>query len=474
VPFVQAEEIRDAAVAGSFYPAAPGTLAAMLNELFGKIEPPTGAADPFALVVPHAGYVYSGKIAARAYAQIAGRNFDTVILIGPFHRALFRGASVWPSGLWKTPLGNCEVDGELAGELLRADPRIRFIPQAHEGEHSLEVQLPFLQKVLRNFKIVPLAVSDPSPENCRALARALAGVLRQTRKKILLVVSTDLSHYHSETTARPMDSGVLDLLARQDAESLASALQEKRGELCGAAAALTLLEILKLKGGMETEVLKYGTSGDVTRDFSSVVGYGAVVFRQKKQSGPREDLLNPSLQKELLAIARRTLESALASAAPTPFEPAVDDPALKENRAVFVTLWKNGKLRGCIGSTQPTEPLYLAVRNMTLQAALHDFRFQPVMAGEIPAIRIDISILNPPRRVISADEIILGQHGVIVLRGERGGLFLPKVAEETGWSKEEFLSQLCSQKAGLPRDAWRDPETQLFIFTTQDFGEVVE
>ncbi|MBI4550334.1 MAG: AmmeMemoRadiSam system protein B [Candidatus Omnitrophica bacterium] len=475
VSSARAEVVREAAVAGAFYPAEPESLSLMLDQFLESAgEAVPDARRPFAILVPHAGFVYSGRIAARAYRLLAGHDFDTVLLLGPFHRALFPGASVWSSGVWKTPLGNCEIDGELAQALIRADPRFRFIPQAHEGEHSLEVQLPFLQKVLRDFKIVPVTVSDPSAENCRALARAIVRVLGETSKKVLIVGSSDLSHYRPDSAARPMDAAVLDLLAKQEAGDLASALNEKRGEMCGAAAALTLLEILKLTGRADSEVLEYATSGDATGDRSSVVGYGAVLFWERQDSGLEGAALDESLQKELLSIARRAIETAVASPKAPSYEPEVTAPPLKENRAVFVTLWKNGRLRGCIGSTQAAEPLYRAVRNMALQAAFHDFRFSPVTAGELAQVKIDISILSPPRKIKDAGEIVLGKHGVIVARGEKGGLFLPKVAEETGWTKEEFLSQLCSQKAGLPRDAWRDPNTQLFIFTTQDFGEVIQ
>lgn len=454
-------------MAGGFYPADPQELDRMLKAFLSNVrDSPRVNEEVGAIIVPHAGYVYSGQVAAYAYKQIVDRDIETVILLGPFHRALFQGASVWQSGTWETPLGKVEVDSELASAILKQNEKLKFIPQAHLGEHSIEVQIPFLQEVLKNFKIVPIAVSDDSPGNCRLLAGAILNAIQG--KKVLIVVSTDMSHYHPEEKARIMDRLVLDRLVERNANGLFDDLAGRRGELCGSAGVLTLLEIINHMGGIELQVLKYATSGDVTGDKKAVVGYGASIL-YRKPTGEKTDMLNPEQQKELLQIARQTIETYLATGKMPKIQTA--DSFLREKRAAFVTLREHGELRGCIGSTAATEPLFVAVRNMAVESALHDPRFMPVRKDDVKNLTIEISVLGLPQKVKSADEIILGKHGVIVSKGGRSGLFLPKVADETGWSKEKFLSELCYQKAGLSPDAWKDPSTALFVFTAQEFGE---
>ena len=466
-PAFSAGEVREPQVAGGFYPADPQELDRMIKAFLSNVrDSPRVDEEIGAVIVPHAGYVYSGQVAAYAYKQIIDRDIDTVILLGPFHRALFEGASVWQSGTWETPLGKVEVDFELASAILKQNEKLKFIPQAHLGEHSIEVQIPFLQEVLKNFKIVPIAVSDDSPENCRLLASAILNAIQG--KKVLIVVSTDMSHYHPEEKAQIMDRLVLDRLGEKNANGLFDDLAGHKGELCGSAGVLTLLEMANRMGGMELQVLKYATSGDVTGDKKAVVGYGASIL-YRKPTGENTDMLNPEQQKELLKVARQTIETYLATGKMPEIQTA--DSFLKEKRAAFVTLREHGELRGCIGSTVATEPLYLAVRNMAVESAIHDPRFMPVRKDGVKNLTIEISVLSLPQRVKSADEIIIGKHGVIVSKGGRSGLFLPKVADETGWSKEKFLSELCYQKADLSPDAWKDPSTALFVFTAQEFGE---
>ncbi len=470
--FSLAQEIREPYVAGSFYPSDKDELNRMIDHFLAKVPDQNKETDDLvALIVPHAGYRYSGQVAAYAYKRLVGLSFDTVILIGPFHKALFYGASVWKSGVWKTPLGDVEVDSELAESISKENKEFKFIPQAHLTEHSLEVQIPFLQKVLKNFKIVPIVVSDPSLENCRLLSSAILKSISDSHKKILIIASTDMSHYHPDEIAQKMDQAVLDSLAKGDLEELFGTLSSEKGELCGGAATLTLLEIAKLISSTEVHILKHATSGDVTGDKSSVVGYSAsVIYKKQNMTENRGgNMLSEAQQKQLLKIARQAIETYLATGQSP--EPAVDDSFLREPRAVFVTLRKGDALRGCIGRTVAVEPLYLAVRNMAIESATHDFRFEPVRREELKDLTIEISALSPPQKVKSADEIVMGKHGVTVVRGNRSGVFLPKVATETGWSREEFLNELCFRKAGLSPDAWKDPATELYVFTAQDFGE---
>ena len=465
------ENIRYPHVAGSFYPADKEELAAMVDRFLAAAPSQEKLGGPLTgIIVPHAGYPYSGPTAAYAYKLIEGKKIDTVVLVGPYHWALFPGASVWRSGQWRTPLGWVPVDTELAGAIVRENAAFGYNQEIHRDEHSLEAQIPFLQRTLKDFKIVPILVNEPSLANCRLLAKAI--VKNISGKNAVVVVSTDMSHYHPDAVARTMDRRVLKSLEERDSEGLLLALSGGNGELCGGAAAVTGLEIARLTAN-RVKVLKYSTSGDATGDLSSVVGYGASAIYKEAPADPipqnPKQALNAAEKAELLKIARKTLETYFTEGKAPEFN--AQEPVLKEDRAVFVTLREGGKLRGCIGRFLPEEPLYRAVSHMAIESATEDPRFRPVAREELDKITIEISVLGIPQKVKSADEIMLGRDGVLIKKWPRSGIFLPKVAAETGWSKEDFLSGLCTEKAGLPADCWKDPEAELYTFTAEDFGE---
>jgi MEMO1 family protein len=463
------ELVRPASVAGAFYPAQPSELNSMIDQFLVQVPEEKIPGDIVALIVPHAGYVYSGQVAAYGYKLLAGRHFDSVILIGPSHHSYVNVASIWQEGSWETPLGKVSVDRDLARAIAGENELFQCIRDPHLNEHSLEVQLPFLQKTLKDFKIVPILLSDPTPDNCRLLAQAIVKQLKPG-KKVLVIASSDMSHYYTDEQARSMDSAALDLLSRSAEEALTRALASGTCEFCGRGAVLTVMEIAKLLAPVKVKVLKYANSGDATGDRARVVGYSASVFyKENKIPEKGKDMLNKTQQKELLKIARQTIESYIRTG--TVPEVETKDPALKEKRGVFVTLQENGSLRGCIGYIMPIDPLDEAVSKMAIESATGDPRFKPVTAAELPQLHIEISVLSVPVCVKNAADIILGTHGVIVRKGGQGGVFLPQVATETGWTKEEFLNELCSQKAGLPADAWKNKDCELYTFTAQVFQE---
>ncbi|MEI8344790.1 MAG: AmmeMemoRadiSam system protein B [Candidatus Omnitrophota bacterium] len=477
VPALCAERGTDraAAVAGAFYPAGKDALRAMIEGFFSKVKPrgANSARVPSILIFPHAGYVYSGPTAAYAYQRLAGKAIDTVVLIGPCHRANFAGASVWPSGSWRTPLGDVEIDTAVAAAILKTYSSAGYDPSVHLEEHSLEVQLPFLQCQIPNFKIVPIVTNDVSGANCRSLAQAVRQAV--AGKKALVVISTDMSHYHPAAAANAMDRAALQRVLAGDIETLARDLQSGRAEFCGSAAVLTAMEMARMDAHPEVELLDYSDSGDTGSGKSRVVGYGAVAYYlsgtaavSRPNAQAAGEVLTAARKKILLEIARKSVESSVKQG--KRYQPEVEDAYLKQDRAAFVTLRLGGRLRGCIGEILPRNPLYLTVRNMAIAAASEDPRFRAVTAAELKDLTYEISVLSVPVRVKSADEIVVGKHGVIVKKGLRQGVFLPKVAEETGWSKEEFLNELCSQKAGLNADAWKDPATELYVFTAEEFG----
>ncbi len=463
------ETARPPAVADAFYPADPVKLSALIDQYLQEAPRPEITGEIITLIVPHAGYVYSGPVAAYGYKLVANESFDTVIMIGPSHQQYLNVASIYTSGAWETPLGKVLVDTSLAKAIAAENKLFACSGQAHVQEHSLEVQLPFLQKTLHNFKIVPILVSAPNLENCTLLAQAIIKHCHPG-KKYLIIASTDMSHYYSAGQARAKDSAALALLEKQDANKLIAALNDGSAEFCGQGAVLTALEIARLKGPAKVKILKYATSGDVTGVQDRVVGYAAAVIYLEKKAVKKENaMLKKEQQQELLKIARETIESSIRSGAVPDFK--VTDPLLKEKRGVFVTLNKSRQLRGCIGYIMPIEQLYLAVSKMAIESATGDPRFAPVTKDELGQLEIEISVLTVPERIYKPDEIILGTHGVIVRKGGRGGVFLPQVATETGWTKEQFLNELCSQKAGLPEEAWKDKDTELYTFSAQVFSE---
>jgi len=469
-------EVRKARWSGSFYDSSAKVLRDTVEGFLQNVDQEKIPGNLIALISPHAGYIYSGQVAAYAYRQLEGEDFDTIILLGPSHYVPVKGASVYAEGWWQTPLGKVEVDSEIAKEIIRKHEWFHFDDEAHKNEHSLEVQLPFLQLTLKDFKIVAIVMNDSSQEFCQLLADAI--VRSKGKKRILIVASTDMSHYHTYGKACLIDGVTMRDLENFDMDSLRKHLSRGEGELCGSAAVFTALLAAKACGANNVRVLKYANSGDVTGDEARVVGYGAFAItgmREEKRTPESEkvkgggEMLNKKQQKILLSIARKTIEEYIRSRKMPEIE--VDDPALKEKRGVFVTLHRKGMLRGCIGYIMPIEELYKAVSKMAIESSTGDPRFPPVTPQEIEQIQIEISVLTVPERIKSVDEIELGKHGVIVKKGVHQGVFLPQVATETGWSKEEFLNRLCYDKAHLPEDAWKDNDTEIYTFSAQVFEE---
>lgn len=270
-------------MAGAFYPGSPSSLKAMISEFMANAEKRPIDGKLVALIVPHAGYVYSGQVAASAYKQIEGMHFDTAVLVGVSHRSAIRGASVYESGSYETPLGAVEIDSDLAGELMAQDSIFSFQPGAHAIEHSLEVQIPFLQQVLSDFKIVPILMGHWSESVCSILSDALAKSIGG--RDVLLIASTDMSHYHPYDTACRMDNIAISSIELMNTASLMDDLSSGKCELCGAAPVITILMTAEKLGADSVEILQYANSGDVTGDKSGgVVGYFAAAVYQSRSA----------------------------------------------------------------------------------------------------------------------------------------------------------------------------------------------
>ena len=361
-------------------------------------------------------------------------------------------------------------------------PFVKYRQDAFLREHSLEVQLPFLIWSLADFKVVPLVMGKMGEEDYRKLSDTLAELLRQEKGAILLVASSDMSHFHNYEDASGMDRRTLGLIEKLDYPALSREMKSGACELCGSHAVITLLMVAqKMKG--EPTVLGYANSGDVVPDKSRVVGYGSVAFSvpsvkgSKKGSGGQavsaggkmsNATYSASQKKALLALARDAIEGYVTSG--KIMEVDVRDSRLLEMRGAFVTLMKKGQLRGCIGSLLPDKPLAKTVSQMAISACSHDPRFNPVTADELKDIHIEISVLSPLEPVADVNTIEVGTHGLLVDYEGRSGVLLPQVATERGWSREEFLRKTCI-KAGLSPDTWKLAGVKIYSFTAEVFGE---
>lgn len=462
------QNVRFPSVSGSFYPSDSQELTNMIQGFLKKV-PSSGSQQKkiIGLILPHAGYIYSGQTAAYGYnllqtSDLQNTNIETVIIIGPYHQKNFSGVSIWASGSWVTPLGSVSIDEELAQALQKENPDFKVSQDLHLKEHSIETHIPFLQVVLPKAKLVPILISNPA--YAWPLAQALAQQIKGN-KRILVIASTDMSHYYPETMARRLDKTTLELLHKQDLKAVAYELEEGNIQLCGGAAVLVLLKIAQILEAEKFKTIHYTTSAETTHDPKSVVGYStSVIYQDNTQSH-----LSRSQKETLLNIAKETLTTFIQLGKKQTFD--IHDPKLLEKKAVFVTLRdKKGNLRGCIGRTEPEEPLFLATQNMTIEAATQDSRFPPVKPDELKDLTIEISILGLPNSIKTAQDIVFGHDGVVVEQGGKHGLFLPEVAESFQ-TKEDFLSELCEQKAKLPRSCWQDPATKISVFTTENFGE---
>ncbi|MDD4271484.1 MAG: AmmeMemoRadiSam system protein B [Patescibacteria group bacterium] len=473
------KKIKSAAVAGQFYPKEPGAITEQIQRYLKQAPKQKIEGEIKAIIVPHAGYDFSGLVAAYAFKALegAGKKINTAVIISNSHQAYFDGAAIDSSDAWQTPLDQVAVDKVLADKLVKANSAIKYDGAVHQKDHNIEVQLPFLQTVLKNdFKIVPIEVGNKDDGTYKKLARSLKDNLGPDD---LVIISSDMSHYPKYEDANKIDKETLEKIKSGKVEALAdyvdsvenSDYANEQTALCGIDAVKTVMELANLAGWDKIEILKYLNSGDApgVGDKSQVVGYGAVAIAQMKNANIKmQNELSDEQKKKLLNIAKQTVENFLNNGEMPEFE--ISDEGLNKKQGAFVTLTKGGQLRGCIGQIVPTdEPLWQVVRDMAVAACSEDGRFNPVSKDELSKLKYEISVLSTPEPIDDWRKIKLGKHGVIIKKSGRSGVFLPQVATETSWSLEEFLSELCWQKAGLSPGCYKDKDTQILIFTAQVF-----
>ncbi len=450
---------RPPAVAGSFYPSEPGRLRETVKGYIegAEINQPEGRL--YGLLCPHAGYQYSGAVAGYCYRSLKGRSISTVILIGPSHYEAFRGVAVYPSGAWLSPLGKVKIDSRLAKQILNPEADVRAAPEVFKKEHSLEVQVPFLQILIPEVRIVPLLVGHPTKASFEYLKDKLARILAK-RQDVVLVLSSDLSHYHPYDRARKMDMKVLDALQRLSVEDLQRLLSGAEAEMCGAYPAIYALSALRQAGATNGVLFKYMNSGDVVPAMKSrVVGYGAMGFYKTA--------LTRTQKITLLRLARQAIQTYVLQH--RLINPEVKDPRLRASGASFVTIKVAGhRLRGCIGNLLPYLPLYESVIRNAVAASSRDPRFPPMAPDELKDMEVEVTVLSPMEPVEDIDEIQVGKHGLYLLKGNHSGVLLPQVPVEFGWDRDTFLKQL-ALKAGLSPDDWQG--ANLYKFTAEVFSE---
>jgi len=432
---------------------------------------------------PHAGYMFSGQIAANAYKLVQGRGYDVVIIVGPNHYVPLTGGSIGSWDAYQTPLGTVQVDTQLAEKIRSASPLIDNVPSAHRNEHSVEMHIPFIQTMLPGVPIVPMLIANLDYKDCDAIAKAIAKSVKG--KRVLIVASADMSHFPNYNDAYDVDLRVLDAVALYDPQKvlkLNKSLVQKNipgldCALCGPSALVTVMLASKKLSADHVEALPYANSGDISGERHRVVGYGAAVFYKEitlSSRGEKKMLeeihFSQDEKKKLFQIARTSIENAFQGLGPASIP--VNESNLQKKRGVFVTLTNGGRLRGCIGNFDPSYPLHEIISKMAADAATQDYRFMsnPVTIKEMDEINIKISVLSKMKKIKSIDEIEIGKHGIWIRAGNRSGTYLPEVATELGWNKIQFLEHCCVEKAGLHKDAWKE-EADIYIYASQIMDE---
>jgi AmmeMemoRadiSam system protein B/AmmeMemoRadiSam system protein A len=480
-PVKLTKSVLRSSLAGSWYPADTSTLTRQIKGFFeeAEVEPINNV---IALILPHAGYRYSGRTAAYGL-KTTSKQYKRVIVIGPSHLVpMEQVLSVPRLTHYETPLGQTPLDVEFIDKLLKYSV-FQNVPQVHEYEHSVQIEVPLLQYAQKDFKLVPIVAGDCSFET---ITKAGAILKTLVDEETLIVASSDFVHYGSNYGYVPftknipeqikhLDIGAYEYIAKLDSKGFLEYKKSTGATICGYVPIAILLSMLDKS--VEAKLVKYTTSGELTGDYTNSVSYLSVAFSGKWGNSsaiePEASIceLNEEDKEQLLALARESLVYFLQKRRipeASELNVTVSD-AMKCQRAAFVTLKKNSWLRGCIGDIFPRQPLYKSVISNAINAGVRDRRFPPVTEAECSGITFEISALTPPAPIASPDEIRIGVDGVVLSKNGYGAVFLPQVAPEQGWDINQTLTQL-SRKAGLPADAWKEGASFL-VFQADVFGE---
>lgn len=480
-PAEPAKNVLRSSLAGSWYSNDPETLKQQFDSFFEKAKPEK-IENVIALILPHAGYQWSGQTAAFGL-KTTEKKYKRIVVIGPSHRtAMEEIISVPRATHFETPLGQIPLDTEFIDKLLRF-PMVQNVPQAHQSENSVEMELPILQYCQEDFKLVPIVAGQCSLEAAEKAGAILRSLVDEDT---LVIASSDFVHYGRAHLYVPftenipgqikkLDMGAYQHIANLDAKGFMEYKRKTGATICGSVPIAILLSMMSEPS--KAHLIKYTISGELTGDFSNSVSYMSIAFSgawvKPPESEPRAN--NPELtegdKKQLLLLARKTMVYALQNRrVPEASELgiAISD-AMRPARAAFVTLKKNSRLRGCIGDIFPQQPLYKSVITNAIHACVNDRRFAPVSQDELKDITIEISALTAPAPIASPDDIRIGIDGVVLNKDGHSAIFLPQVAPEQGWDVNQMLTQL-SLKARLSADGWKEGASFL-VFQAEVFGE---
>lgn len=466
----QAKKVFNSPLAGMWYDANASRLKSEIDGYLAGADP-APLEQMQALVLPHAGYRYSGGVAAFGIRKIAGAAYTRVIVMGPSHRVrMHNAAHVSDATHIVTPLGEVPLDVDACAEL-RKHPEFRSVRGVDETEHSVQIQLPLLQAALSGFKLVPIVVGDADAATLQTMAKVLLGI---TDSRTLVVASSDFTHYGANYGYVPfeenvfvnlekLDMGAWEKIKDKDVNGFNRYVDETGATICGRHPISILLAMLP--EASRAHLLKYDTSGRMTDDPDMSVSYLSLAFTgtwpENKaafvNSGPAGTALSEEDKAQLLKLARGMLETYVKTGKTASAEAlgVTITPGMRQVMGTFVTLTLDGQLRGCIGEIFPRRPLYEAVMERAVDAGINDPRFRSVTEKELPMLHYEISALTPPVPVASYQDIVLGRHGMVIQKQGRSAVFLPQVAPEQHWTLEETLTHL-SLKAGLSQDAWKE------------------
>jgi len=467
---------RQPIAAGRFYSADKETLIKDISQLFESCKKSPEYSTVRAIISPHAGYVYSGKIAAAAFSAISENAvYKNIFVIGSSHIMSFDGASVYNSGDYITPLGKVIVNREIANKLISENKVFNFPTSAHIQEHSIEVQLPFIQYYFKEKpKIVPIIIGTDNENTVKKIAEALRPWFTTEN---LFIISSDFSHYPPYKEAIECDNSTALGIASGNPQTFLNTLKKNSEKqipnlatsMCGWTSGLTFLYLAEKNNKLDIKLIDYCNSGDSPYGAKDrVVGYHAIAMIEKIQKAESKNYSDMEFsftrkeKEQLFTIARNSIRSKLYNTKWTGLDEKTIPEKFKKQLGAFVTLKINGILRGCIGRFISSDPLYEVVKASSLSSAFEDPRFSPLTKEEFEKTDIEITVLGPLKKIDNIKEIVLGKHGIYIKKDFRSGTMLPQVAIEQGWTVEQFLGYTSRDKAGLGWDGWKDAEIYIY------------
>ena len=419
--------IREPVVAGRFYPGSPDRLRKIIG---GMVDERADKEDVIGVVMPHAGYEYSGTVAGATISRV--RFKDTFIIMGPSHTGMGEPFSIMTEGAWRTPLGDVDLDTELGKQVLNLSGILKEDYLAHLQEHAVEVQLPFLQYFKPDVRIVPIVLASADVDTYREIGQALAGAVKELERDVVIIASGDMTHYEPQQSAERKDREGIEAILELDEEKLLKRVRELNISMCAYAPAATMIAAAKELGAGDTELVRYQTSGDTTGDYSAVVGYAGIIIKAGGMS-------------PLVRLAKQTVETYVREGKRLRPENLTQD--MEQKAGVFVSLHMHHELRGCIGTFEPAESnIAEEVVTNAISSATRDPRFLPVSIDELDSLEYSVDVLTTPERIDRADQLDPKRYGAIVEAGWRRGLLLPDLE---GVDSVERQIEICRMKAGI-------------------------